>query len=159
MKQRKIVFIILIVLILLIISIKINNEKIMDINDKIIGQTSTQLTIDNKVLNIEIARTPEEHARGLMFREELNENDGMLFIFDDEEIRYFWMKNTLIPLDIIFIDKNKRIINIEHAIPCVSASCENYVSKDVAKYVLEVNGGFSEKNNLTIGKIIYFKGD
>ncbi|MBD3319364.1 DUF192 domain-containing protein [Candidatus Woesearchaeota archaeon] len=91
--------------------------------------------------SVEIARTLEEQARGLMYRETLGENEGMLFVFDDEQERTFWMKNTLIPLDIIFISKENNVVNVETAVPCTSDPCTRYHSAGPAQYVLELNGG------------------
>jgi len=107
---------------------------------------------DEKIrINIEIADNVEERAYGLMLRESLDESDGMLFIFDDEEIRNFWMKNTLIPLDMIFISKNLDIVDIKYAVPCENDPCISYVSIEPAKYALEVNGNFTMKNDISIG--------
>ena len=102
-------------------------------------------------INAEIADDSNEMEKGLMFREKLNENDGMLFVFDDESYQAFWMKNTLIPLDMIFIDKNFEIIDIKNAHPCKVEPCDLYKSAKPAKYVLEVNGGFAAKNNIKTG--------
>ena len=107
--------------------------------------------INNKTIQVEIADNNEERVTGLMFREELCENCGMLFIFDDSEPRSFWMKDTLIPLDMIFIDENYEIVNIKHATPCLEGSCMTYDSGMKAKYVLELNGRFTDKNNIKIG--------
>ena len=121
-----------------------------------------QIYIDNGKklikINIEIADDNEERVKGLMFREKLDENFGMLFIFDNEEYQTFWMKNTLIPLDMIFIDKNFKIIDIKDAVPCKEEPCALYKSSKPAKYVLEVNGNFTMKNNIKMGdKIIMNK--
>jgi uncharacterized membrane protein (UPF0127 family) len=86
-----------------------------------------------------------------MFREKLNENEGMLFVFDDEKYETFWMKNTLIPLDIIFIDKNFKIISIENAVPCKREPCTLYKSAKPAEYVLEVNENFTIRNKIKSG--------
>ena len=86
-----------------------------------------------------------------MFREKLNENDGMLFVFDDESYLAFWMKNTLIPLDIIFIDENYGIVDIKNAVPCKEDPCALYKSLKPAKYVLEVNTNFTAKNKIKVG--------
>ena len=112
-------------------------------------------TDDNLVkVNVEMADTNEERARGLMLRESLGEDDGMLFIFDEANERTFWMKNTLIPLDIIFISEDFKIINIEQAAPCEKDPCALYKSNGEAMYVLEVNEGFSEKNNINVGNLV-----
>ncbi len=106
-------------------------------------------------VNAEIADDNNERMKGLMFREKLNENGGMLFIFDEERQLSFWMKNTLMPLDMIFIGGNSEIVDIKHAVPCRQDPCETYDSAKPAKYVLEVNAGFATKNNIQVGdKII-----
>ncbi|MBW3001570.1 DUF192 domain-containing protein [Candidatus Woesearchaeota archaeon] len=102
-------------------------------------------------VNVELPKTPAEMARGLMHRESLGENDGMLFVFEQEGKPGFWMKNTLIPLDMIFIDADNKIVDILSAEPCEEDPCQSYVSKDDAKYVLEVNQGFAQKHNIQIG--------
>ena len=106
-------------------------------------------------VNAEIADDNNERSKGLMFRERLDENAGMLFVFEDEQYQTFWMKNTLIPLDIIFIGKNLEIIDIKNAVPCREEDCILYKSSKPSMYVLEVNGGFSAGNGIRIGdKII-----
>lgn len=106
---------------------------------------------------VEIADSPEERASGLMFREFLDGNSGMLFIFDDEKTRSFWMKNTLIPLDMIFISKDFEIVDIKYAEPCKEDTCISYVSKEPAEYVLEVNGNFTARNDIAIGDMVNLK--
>lgn len=105
---------------------------------------------------IELAITPEEKEKGLMYRESLEENKGMLFINEKPGMLSFWMKNTYIPLDIIFIDANKRIINIEKADPCVQEICPTYKSEERAKYVLEINQGASKEYGLKKGDMLTF---
>ena len=101
-------------------------------------------------INVEIADDDSERAKGLMFRESLEDNSGMLFVFEDEDYYGFWMKNTLIPLDMIFISEDLRIIDIRYAVPCED-ECTNYIPKEKAKYILEVNGNFTLKNKISIG--------
>ena len=102
-------------------------------------------------IKVEVADDNSEREIGLMFRKNLDENSGMLFVFDEENYQTFWMKNTLIPLDIIFIDNNFKIVDIKHAVPCKEEPCEIYSSGKPAKYVLEVNGNFTTKKNIKIG--------
>jgi len=103
-------------------------------------------------VNLELAITPAEQAKGLMHREYLAEDRGMLFIFEYEQMQSFWMKNTLIPLDMIFIDSDDKIVDIMTAEPCEKEPCKSYTPKAEAKYVLEVNAGFAEKHNIEIGE-------
>ncbi|MEK6891857.1 MAG: DUF192 domain-containing protein [Nanoarchaeota archaeon] len=117
-------------------------------------QISNQVLIDNGKnlikINVEIADDNKGRMYGLMFRGNLDENSGMLFVFDDEDNQTFWMKNTLIPLDIIFISKDMKIVDIKSATPCKEDPCSLYMSSKPAKYVLEVNGNFTIKNNIKI---------
>jgi uncharacterized protein len=116
---------------------------------------SSYVSINGKKIKVEIADTETRMERGLMHRTSLNENSGMLFVYPDPEIRSFWMKNMLIPLDIIFIGGDFRIVDIKRDfLPCSGDVCLSYVSNSAAKYVLEVNSGFSEKNNLTVGESV-----
>ena len=104
----------------------------------------------------EVADTIPKQTKGLMFKKELPENQGMLFVFSTEANRRFWMMNTTIPLDIIFINKNKTIINIEQAEPCGLIPCATYPSADKAMYVLEINQGLSQKYGFTLGTKVEF---
>ncbi len=100
--------------------------------------------------SVEIARTPEEKQKGLMFRESLSDDSGMLFVFENDAPRTFWMKNTLITLDMIFIDESMKIVEIKADVPpCEEDPCPTYTSKP-AKYVLEINGGVAEQNKIVV---------
>jgi len=103
--------------------------------------------------NVEIVKTTKELSDGLMFRQQLDKNRGMLFIFSKEDIYPFWMKNTLIPLDMIWINTENKIVFIEeNAEPCLSnQECDRINPKVKAKYVLEINSGISEKLGLRVG--------
>jgi YVTN family beta-propeller protein len=102
---------------------------------------------------VEVADDQDETMRGLMFRKHLPWNVGMLFVFHNEEPRTFWMKNTLIPLDMIFVDSNLKIVDIkENVPPCTQGDeCPLYPSQERAQYVLEVNAGFFQENGIKIG--------
>ena len=133
---------------------QVNNEQILHLEE-------TELFIETKnstiLVNVEIANEPEERTQGLMFRQNLDWDNGMFFVFEEERKLSFWMKNTLIPLDMLFIDKNFKIVEIkENVPPCKEDICPNYPSEIPAKYVLEVNGGFVIKNNIEVGdKVSY----
>ncbi|MBI3190641.1 DUF192 domain-containing protein [archaeon] len=105
-----------------------------------------------KIVLVEIANDPISYERGLMGRENLDKDSGMLFIFDDEIYRSFWMKNTLIPLDIIFVSSNYTIVDMkENFMPCDSDPCQTYSSKNPAKFVIEVNAGYVKDHEIEIG--------
>lgn len=110
-------------------------------------------------ITYETAVTDEEKQKGLMFRENLSENHGMLFVYEEADNRSFWMKNTLIPLDIIFLDPNKTIINIEKAYPesnTPDSELTRYRSEAPAQYVIEVNQNFTERNEIGKGDRVRF---
>lgn len=108
------------------------------------------------VVNVELALTEPDRQKGLMFRKKMPETAGMLFVFDADDVKTFWMKNTLIPLDMIFIDKSLKIVGIvENAEP--QTLTPRYVATP-SRYVLEVNGGFSKKQGLAAGDQVYFSG-
>ncbi|MDQ4100609.1 MAG: DUF192 domain-containing protein [Thermoproteota archaeon] len=101
---------------------------------------------------VEVPDDAEEYMRGLMFRQHLPWNAGMLFAFNNEEPRAFWMKNTLIPLDMIFVSDNSEIVDIiENVPPCEQDPCPIFPSEEPAQYVLEVNAGFVHQNGIQIG--------
>jgi uncharacterized membrane protein (UPF0127 family) len=103
-------------------------------------------------LNIEVAKTDQERQKGLMNRTSLKPNDGMLFIFDTEQILSFWMKNTLIPLSIAYVNSECVIIDIQDMLPETNQhNLKSYISKKPAKYAIETNIGWFKKNNLNVG--------
>ncbi|MBI2420401.1 MAG: DUF192 domain-containing protein [Ignavibacteriales bacterium] len=109
------------------------------------------VTSDNRVyaIDIELARTEDEQALGLMFRERMETNQGMLFIFPVQDYRSFWMKNTVISLDMLFITDSLKIATIHKGtIPFAEKS---YASSEPVKYVIEVNAGYCDQNNIKVG--------
>lgn len=123
--------------------------------DPIIPEASASPTAhflqSDSTIELEIARTSFERAKGLMYREELGKNRGMLFIYNDPPEGGFWMKNTLIPLDMIFLDKELNIVYIKkNAQPCVSDPCEIYRGELPYYYVIEVSGGWVVENEVTV---------
>ncbi len=106
-------------------------------------------------IQVEFAKTTQELETGLMDRELLEINSGMFFIFPDEKSRSFWMKNMLIPLDIIFISSTGRVNEITTQKPCPKIeTCQTYESKLPARYVLEINAGQADKWNIIAGDVI-----
>ena len=106
---------------------------------------------------VDVANDPKEQSKGLMFRKSMEWNTGMLFVNDDVKYLAFWMKNTYIPLDMIFVDKDLRIVDIKEDVqPCLQEDiCPSYPSKQPAKYVLEVNAGFVHQNGIRVGDTLY----
>jgi uncharacterized protein len=108
---------------------------------------------DGFVVSVELAADDELRAQGLMFRDQLRPGTGMLFLFNGDEERSFWMKNTKIPLDMIWIGSDRRIVGImENVPPCVTPVCPGYSPGPVkSRYVLEVAGGVAKQHGLKVG--------
>jgi uncharacterized membrane protein (UPF0127 family) len=102
-------------------------------------------------LTAELAVSDQERARGLMFRERLQEDQGMLFLFAEEDIHSFWMKNMRFPIDILWLNRDKRIVHLESRVPpCPGEPCPTYVPAEAAAFVLEIQSGCAEKHGLRI---------
>ena len=111
--------------------------------------------VHGKRFYVEIADDDATRTRGLMFRDEMADNRGMFFIFRREEPRSFWMRNTRIPLDIIYLDRNLQVVSIVHnARPCRTRQCPSYPSRGPSMYVLEFNAGLAEELGLERGDVI-----
>jgi uncharacterized membrane protein (UPF0127 family) len=105
-------------------------------------------------VQVEIADTPDTRARGLMYRSDLGANAGMLFMFPNESDQEFWMKNTPLPLDMVFIGKQRRIVGvIREARPFTTNPLRVGVP---SRYVLEVNGGFCARHSINTGDAVEF---
>lgn len=101
---------------------------------------------------VEEARTPDEQARGLMFRKHLDQKRGMIFVFPSDEYWSFWMKNTYIPLDLFWLDKDKRVVDIvENARPAHGENLPSFKPAARSRYVLETNAGFAARHKVRIG--------
>lgn len=121
------------------------------------GLKQSNVCFKDSCFNVELARTSQERVSGLMFKQSLDSDKGMLFIFHKEGEYSFWMKNMLIPLDIIWIDKNEKVVWIEENIqPCLEQECESIKSDQKAKYVLELNADTVDRINLKIGDELVF---
>jgi uncharacterized membrane protein (UPF0127 family) len=112
----------------------------------------------NVVVSLEVARTEAERARGLMHRASLPERAGMIFLFERPGIYPFWMKNTLIPLDLFWTDTNGRIVWIAESLPpCTADPCPEYPPRAVASYVIETNAGFAKRHRIQVGQVVTLK--
>lgn len=103
---------------------------------------------------VEVAQTPETLEQGLMFREALPENQGMLFVYPYEQILSFWMRNTFMPLDIAFIDRNGVIVSIQQMEPLDEE--RRYLSPVPVQYALEMNRGWFERNGVRVRDRVEF---
>ena len=119
---------------------------------RVVVETAAGLSLP---VQVELARTDEERTRGLMNRRHLGEEAGMLFLFSETEPRAFWMKNTFIPLDMLFIDDGGRVVGlVERAEPLTTSPRDPGVP---SRYVLEVNGGWAERHGVRPGDRVRFE--
>lgn len=108
-------------------------------------------------LNVELAATPRQRERGLMGRLSLDKDRGMLFVFPSDDFWVFWMKDTKVPLDIIWMDRSGKVVDIvENAQPVFSQDPPTFKSVFPARYVLEANAGFAKENNIKVGDVAQF---
>lgn len=142
---------------------KVNTENIQKQNEIKEPQFKNQgeLTFVNSKgkeiskINIEIADTDRKRMQGLMYRKSMEENNGMLFVFPVSELQSFWMKNTIISLDIMFVNENKEIVKIHKNTRPYSE--ESLPSGKKSMYVVEVVGGYSDRHGIKEGDKIEFK--
>ncbi len=120
-------------------------------------KTPQAITAGGTTISLELALTPEEIGQGLMYRPHLAEESGMLFLFRQERVPSFWMKDTMIPLDLLFLDGQGVILEIsENAQPCAVEPCPQYIPANAAWAVLEVNAGFAARHRLAAGDTLTF---
>lgn len=112
------------------------------------NETKAKIEINETVYTVEVANSKEKRSKGLMFRKKLPKNTGMLFVFSYEDYRSFYMKNTLIPLDIAFFDAQMEIVSIKQMEPLDETTV---ASGKKAMYALEMNRGFFEKKKIKVG--------
>jgi uncharacterized protein len=111
-----------------------------------------QVTVGPAIFQVEMARTPQERQRGLMFRQELPQDRGMLFVQSPGPVA-FWMKNTYIPLDLLYFDADGRLLQIEAGVPpCKTPNCPIYPSATATvQYILEINAGEAARRGIQVG--------
>ena len=114
---------------------------------------------DGTIIKLELAETPEEHQRGLMFRSHLDPDRGMLFLFDQEAYPSFWMKNTWIPLDMVFLDSGGTVTYVAASVPpCRAEPCPEYTPSKPSSAVLELNAGTAAHHGVAPGVTLRFQG-
>ncbi len=116
---------------------------------------SGSISINGHPLTVELAATPAARVCGLSQRSVVPQDQGMLFIFPDNRPRSFWMKDTVIPLSIAFIDDSGRILSIQHMVPLQVD--KQYRSNDPVSYALEVNQGWFKNNGVEAGDVVKIK--
>ena len=110
---------------------------------------------DKTIVTLEVARSEPERSKGLMFRTSLAERAGMIFLFERPGIYPFWMKNTLIPLDMLWTDTTGKITWIAESVPpCKADPCPEYPPRAEASYVIEVAAGFAKRHKLKVGDVV-----
>lgn len=115
-------------------------------------QSTPWVEVHGQRFEVELAVDDESRARGLMFREAMQDDRGMLFIFDRAEPQAFWMKNTRIPLDILYFDSSRRLVSAAEGVPpCGTPQCPSYPSAGPARFTLELNAGMAKKLKLKVG--------
>jgi uncharacterized protein len=113
--------------------------------------------LKGKRIEVEIADDHAERMRGLMHRDSLEAGAGMLFVHERQEPQAYWMKNTRIPLDILYFDEQRKLVSVSHAPPCSAGDrCPPYPSTGPALYVLELNGGEAAAMGLAPGDLLSF---
>ena len=119
------------------------------------AKSGPYVELKGHMFSIEIAADDASRAHGLMERTQMDADHGMLFVFDDDAMRAFWMKNTKIPLDMLFFDSTRHLITVQHDVPpCTADPCPAYSSGAPARYVLELNAGEAARLGLTPGDVI-----
>jgi uncharacterized protein len=113
------------------------------------------IKIGNAAFSLECSISAEERTKGLSGRKNLPEDTGLLFVFERPGLHRFWMKDMNFPIDILWLDENKRIVHIEKDVPPESYP-EYFVPTADSKYVLELNAGQVQKNNIKLGDIATF---
>jgi uncharacterized membrane protein (UPF0127 family) len=114
-----------------------------------------KITIKGNKLTVEVVKTEQEKAKGLMFREKMGKDEGMLFVYEKEELLSFWMKNTRIPLSIAFLDKSGKIVDLQDMVPF---SLQTRTSALPAQFALEVNQGWFEEHGISVGDSVKLPG-
>ena len=114
---------------------------------------------DGAAIQVELANDEPTRTQGLMYRDHLADDGGMLFFFPQSGEYAFWMKNTLIPLDMVWIDDQRRIVHVKSNVPpCKADPCPNYPPNANAKYVLELAAGVAAKHHLAKDQSLRFEG-
>jgi len=141
-----------------VFDIKTNQSSLLV--DEATSEVSTHILknivrLAGQVVEVDVVATPDEQAKGLSGRSGLMEGYGMLFLFEKPDFYGFWMKDMLFSIDIIWIDKDKKVVHMEKSVSPETYP-KSFVPSALAKYVLEVPAGFSEKFKVKVGDVVEF---
>ncbi len=110
-----------------------------------------------KVLQVEVMQNDEDRAMGLMFRPSLAQDRGMLFVFEQPDFHGFWMKNCKFPIDMVWLDEDKKVVHLAEAVPpCKAEPCPVYQPLRRASYVIEMNAGQARREKTVVGTTVTF---
>ncbi|WP_137286223.1 DUF192 domain-containing protein [Halorussus salinisoli] len=129
--------------------------------ERVVNATFVVEDGENVTVELRVADEPEERRTGLMYRESLANNSGMIFVYPNPQQVSFWMKNTKVPLDMIFVGPDRTVLNVQHANPQPNASSDDlktYPSDGEAKYVVELPRGFANRTGVGPGTKLVFEG-
>jgi uncharacterized membrane protein (UPF0127 family) len=130
---------------------------ILSFSRKGFAQDKEKICFKEHCIEVELAQSKAELMRGLQFRDSLDADKGMLFIFPESNVYTFWMKNTSVPLDILWLDDSKKIIYIEKGVPpCKRDPCPTYGPEEKSRFVIEVNAGYVEGHHIQVGDDVEF---
>ncbi|MEX0616809.1 MAG: DUF192 domain-containing protein [Candidatus Woykebacteria bacterium] len=154
MKKENFPLIILALLIILLLTIGVFIVSFLPKKQETATKPPT-VTIGGKIINVEVADSPEEREKGLSGRDYLGEGAGMIFVFEEKGYPTFWMKSVKFPLDMVWVNEN-RIVDITHnaKVEEKSSNLTIYKPKESVNYVLEVKAGFTQENNIKIGDLV-----
>ncbi|MEI8012196.1 MAG: DUF192 domain-containing protein [Candidatus Omnitrophota bacterium] len=114
--------------------------------------SSSKLCVKQACFAVEVVATDESREKGLMFRQGLKEGAGMLFVFDREDIYPFWMKNMRFPIDMLWLNRDKRVVDVKENVPaCMADPCPVYTPSAMALYVLELPAGDARRHHVNPG--------
>jgi uncharacterized membrane protein (UPF0127 family) len=124
------------------------------------ADAATAVTLHGHRFSTELATDDASRAQGLMMRKSLAADHGMLFVFPDTQPRWFWMKNTLVPLDILYFDADRKLVSMQLDVPpCQADPCPSYPSDAPARYVLELSAGTARRIGVEAGDVLGVEGD
>src|SRR3989344_4432018 len=119
-------------------------------------RTKTTLTLGGEHIVAEVRDTPGARERGLSLRDSLEEDTGMLFVFPNDARHSFWMKDMKFPIDIVWISKEGKVVDIQHEVAPETYPEYSFAPQDIARYVLELRAGWAKEHDVSVGGVVEF---